>query len=342
MQIVPMPRFRKATGCLAVSLLVVLGCQTSTREPASTLATVDNAASPSELVQQINSTQQDINAQGELYRAKPLSFRKQQIARQVQSGMDLCDRLLQHAEATAEQRELAHNAKVELLGQGLQYDCAECLEQLTQLARQLEADVPDSPAAEYASAMVLEQTTKQDKPFEETMAALQAHAARYPNGQLGVRLYQAYADHLLRNGQRQEATQCCQTALHAYAAHPDRHLIEAVMMAITQQEAQSAARAADERRVLQEIYNALGQRQQGYFVIDAQQKNSKGFFVRVEYPLCHGINEVVTAVRNLPNDWTWKLHSWYPDSAQGLAQAMAAQEKLYSKTTTMPVFGNSN
>jgi hypothetical protein len=342
MQILPMPRFRKATGCLAASLLVGLGCQSSTTESASTLAAVDAAASPSELVERIESTQEDIDTQGELYRAQPLSFRGQQIARRVRSGIELCDRLLQHAEVTAEQRELAHNAKVQLLGQGLQYDCAECLEQLTQLARQLEADVPHSPAAEVASAIVLEQTTKQDKPFAEIMAALQAHAARYPNGQPGVRLYQAYADHLLRNDQLGEAKQCCQAALQMYAGHADCHLIQGMLLAITQQEAQSAARAAEERHIVQEIYRRVGQRQQGYFVINAEAKNSQGFFVRVEYPLCHGINEVVTAVRNLPSDWTWKLHSWYPDSPQGRAQAVAVQEKLYSKTTTIPVYDGNN
>ena len=326
------------TTCLAITLIFLCGCQRPKTEAVVAEAPVVDELTPTDLLQRLEQMGEEVKATGKLYVSNPLAFRRKQLEDRIREGICYADQLRQHSDATSEQELAATIAKLELIEEGIKYSCAGCLEQLSDFADQLRKEMPMSRAAEAAGVLLLQQTVSSDKSYEEVMTALTQHTEGYRNGQLGVRLYDTYAEELIKTNRLQEAKQVCLIAMDAYREHADTSSTQRLLGAIRARQAQITAQVAVNKGFMQNVYRKLGNRDRGYFVIDAHEKGLG--FVGVQYMVCHGIDEVANGVRGLESDWEWELHAWFPDSRAGLEQANQAYEELMKHTTAIPSFGN--
>lgn len=315
---------------LLLFLTVTLGCNSSPSDSSDTSTSLVSALVQTEgreeLLRRIASAESDYSETQRLFQTAGGAFRLRSMQARIQEQLQAWQRLEKLPESTSDQQREAILAQIRLLTHGADAEWTGFDAQLTALRDRLSAERAGSPEAAHADAAVIwHAQLRKLADRDQTLTALEQHAANYPSSPTGPTLYARYILMLVESNQLPDATQVSEVAAQRYQdpelgrpIHEAMKQIQAIYVADEQRRSMLASRAQQ-----------FGGHHDGFFVLFLRPKKL-AHMAEVDYVVAHGLAD---AIRLADSAEACEMKGWFPDSPTGEEQANSLAERLLGENT---------
>lgn len=240
----------------------------------------------------------------------------------MNDGLQLTAALLQHAEASEDQKTSAYEITADLLMLGAKMGEPQWAERLDSLADSLRSK--GGPGEAVVSAKQIEwRYISQESAFEEAVGAVEDFAKSHSDSGAAISLFQSLAEQLANRGEYAQALECCQKGVSHYpdaAELKELHtsLEEKCHLQQTQDQANGEFRAS--------VLKRLGGRTGDIFVIMAAVNNVP--YIDFKFRVAVGADEAVRCVAKFPAGTAWEVIRQFPHSKKNYNHAVALNDRL--------------